>query len=257
MFTAMMAQPSFDSSRYYIQKAVMGGSYCPPALSQAITENFHCPALSVGYGLSEVASLVTLSDIDAPEDKRLNTVGKPLPDLEVTLYDAATGKISRTLPQGEIICRGKGVMHDYYKNPEETKKALPSDGWLHTGDLGIFDEDGYLRVVGRLKDIIVRGGENISPSQIEALLLDLEEIQDVQCVGVPDLVHGEEVAVFIIVKEGRQLTTEAVKGYVEAHMAKYKVPKYVFFTGQFPLNAAGKVLKRELSQLAAKAIPNC
>lgn len=254
MFTAMLAQPSFDSARYFVKKAAMGGSYCPPALAQAIKENFHCPGMVVGYGLSEVASLVTLSDIYDPEPNRLGTVGRPLPDLEVSLYDGATGEISQTLPQGEIVCRGMGIMQDYYNNPEETHKALDAEGWLHTGDLGTFDSDGYLRVVGRIKDIILRGGENISPSQIEELLLNLEEIRDVQCVGVPEPILGEEVAAFVILKEGCRLSEEAVKAYVAARLAKYKVPRYVFFTEQFPMNAAGKVLKRELSQMAAERL---
>lgn len=254
MFTAMLAQPNFDSSAYSIKKAGMGGSYCPPALAYAIKENFHCQGMTVGYGLSEVASLVTLSDIYAPEHSRLNTVGKPLSDFEVSLYDEATGQISQTLEQGEIICRGLGIMKDYYNNAEETSKAIDADGWLHTGDLGSFDEDGYLRVVGRIKDIIVRGGENISPSQIEALLLELDEIRDVQCVGVPDKIHGEEVAAFVILKEKCQMSEEAVKSYVAAHLASYKVPKYVFFTECFPMNAAGKVMKQELSKIAEERI---
>ena len=254
MFTAMMAQPDFDPSRYAIRKAGMGGSYVPPALARAVAENFHCPGLVVGYGLSEAASLVTLSDIDAPEDKRFSTVGCPLPDFEVSLYDAATGRISAALEQGEVICRGQGVMQDYYHNDEETKKALDSDGWLHTGDLGSFDEDGYLKIVGRIKDIIVRGGENISPSQIETLLLEHPAIRDVQCVGVPDRILGEEIAAFVIVKGTCAVTEEQVKKYVGTYLAKYKVPQYVFFVDHFPTNAAGKVLKRELSKLAAEMV---
>lgn len=254
MFTAMMAQPNFDPSKYAIRKAGMGGSYAPPALAQAITEYFHCPGLVVGYGLSEAASLVTLSDIEAPVENRLSTVGCPLPGFEVSLYDPDTNRISKELPQGEIICRGEGLMHSYYNNPGETAKALDADGWLHTGDLGAFDDSGYLRVVGRIKDIIVRGGENISPSQIEALLLERPEVQDVQCVGVPDCVLGEEIAAFVILKEGCTMTGDQVKEHVEAHLARYKVPKYVFFTDHFPMNAAGKVLKRELSKLASEMI---
>lgn len=254
MFTAMMAHPNFDSSRYAIRKAGMGGSYAPPALAQAITEKFHCPGLVVGYGLSEAASLVTLSDIDAPVEKRLGTVGSPLPDFEVSLYDPGTGTIGRDLSQGEIICRGEGLMRSYYNTPEETAKALDDAGWLHTGDLGTFDESGYLRVVGRIKDIIVRGGENISPSQIEALLLEHPEVQDVQCVGVPDCVLGEEIAAFVILREGFTMTENQVKDHVGLHLANYKVPKYVFFTDRFPMNAAGKVLKRDLSRMAAERI---
>lgn len=254
MFTAMMAHPNFHASRYAIKKAGMGGSYAPPALAQAITENFGCSGLVIGYGLSEAASLVTLSDIHAPAHKRLSTVGLPLPGLEVSLYDAATGEISKTLPQGEIICRGLGIMQGYYNNPEETRRALDAGGWLHTGDLGSFDNDGYLRVVGRIKDIIVRGGENISPSQIEALLLELDGIRDVQCVGVPDPVLGEEVAAFVILKEGCKLSGADIQTYVAAHLAKYKVPRHVFFVDHFPMNAAGKVLKKSLSKLAAETI---
>ena len=256
MFTAMLAQPNFDSSKYFIKKAGMGGSYCPPALAYAIKEKFHCQGMTVGYGLSEAASLVTLSDIYALEHSRLNTVGQPLPDFEVSLYDMETGQISQSLEQGEIICRGLGVMKDYYHNTEETSKAMDSDGWLHTGDIGCFDGEGYLRVIGRIKDIIVRGGENISPSQIEALLLEVEEIQDVQCVGVPDKIHGEEVAAFVILKEKCQLSAEEIKSYVATHLASYKVPKYVFFVEHFPMSAAGKVMKQELSKLAEERLKN-
>ena len=254
MFTAMMAQPNFDSSKYTIKKAGMGGSYAPPALAQAITEKFHCPGLVIGYGLSEAASLVTLSDIEALADSRLNTVGCPLPDFEVSLYDADTDMIDKNLPQGEIICRGEGLMSGYYNNPEETAKAIDEEGWLHTGDLGSFDEKGFLRVVGRIKDIIVRGGENISPSQIEALLLERPEVRDVQCVGVPDFIQGEEVGAFVILKEGCTMTERQIKDYVSTHLAKYKVPKHIFFTDRFPMNAAGKVLKRELSKMAEELI---
>ena len=254
MFNAMLAQPNFDPNKYYVKKAGMGGSYCPPTLAQAVKDNFHCTGVTVGYGLSEAASLVTLSDVFAPEQSRLNTVGKPLPDFEVSLYDKVTGEISQTLAEGEIVCRGLGIMQDYYNNPKETEKALDADGWLHTGDLGVFDSDGYLRVAGRIKDIIVRGGENISPSQIEELLLNMEEIQDVQCVGVPDRMHGEAVSAFVILKENCQLSEDAVRSYVAAHLAKYKVPKYVFFTSHFPMNAAGKVLKQDLSRLAVEMI---
>lgn len=254
MFSAMMAQPDFDTSRYYLPKAGMGGSYAPPALGQAIMENFHCPGLVVGYGLSEAASLVTLSDICDDGWKRISTVGRPLPDFEVSLYDPDSGTISRKLPQGEIICRGQGLMAAYYNNSEETAKALDSSGWLHTGDLGAFDKEGYLQVVGRIKDIIVRGGENISPSQIEALLLELPEIRDVQCVGVPDQIHGEEIAAFIILKPGSVLTEDRIRVYVGEHLARYKVPKYVFFTDHFPMNSAGKVLKQELRKQAVNIL---
>lgn len=254
MFTAMMAQPNFDPSKYAIKKAGMGGSYAPPALAQAITDYFHCPGLVVGYGLSEAASLVTLSNIADPPEKRLNTVGRPLPDFEVSLYDPETGTASKDLLQGEVICRGEGLMRDYYNNTEETKKALDDAGWLHTGDLGTFDKDGYLRIVGRIKDIIVRGGENISPSQIEALLLERPEIRDVQCVGVPDRIHGEEIAAFIILQEGCTMTENQIRDFVGAHLARYKVPKYVLFTESFPINAAGKILKRDLSKMAAEVI---
>ena len=254
MYSALMQQPDFDKNQLSVKKAGTGGSYCPPALAKQIEEKFGMEHLIIGYGLSEAASLCTLSDINDPEECRLYTVGKPLPGLEVSLYDCKTGCVSSSIERGEIVVRGFGVMLDYYKDAENTAEALDADGWLHTGDLGSFDKNGYLKISGRIKDIIIRGGENISPSEIEEVIVELSEVHDCQCTGVCDKVMGEEIAAFIIPHAGMSVDPERIREYVAAHLAKYKVPKYIFIVDTFPVNASGKVLKRKLSEQALRLI---
>ena len=254
MYSALMQQPDFDKSLLSIKKAGTGGSYCPPALAKQIEERFGMEHLIIGYGLSEAASLCTLSDINGPESCRLYTVGKPLPGLEVSLYDRKSGCVSIKAERGEIVVRGFGVMLDYYKDAENTAEALDDDGWLHTGDLGTFDENGYLKISGRIKDIIIRGGENISPSEIEEVIVELDEVQDCQCAGVCDKVMGEEIAAFIIPRAGMSVDPERVREHVASHLAKYKIPKYIFIVDAFPVNASGKVLRRKLSEQALQLI---
>lgn len=254
MYSALMELPEFDKRRLKIVKGGVGGSYCPATLAKKIEENFRMEHMVIGYGLSEAASLCTLSDIYEEETNRLNSVGKPLPGLEVTLYDSVSGCISSDLEYGEVIVRGFGVMQEYYKDPENTAKALDDQGWLHTGDIGTFNENGYLKISGRIKDIIIRGGENISPSEIEETILELDEIKDCQCVGVCDKIMGEEIAAFLILHSDFVLDADKIREYVANHLAKYKVPRYIFQVEKFPLNASGKVLKNKLSQQAQSLI---
>ena len=239
-----------------MRTGIMAGAGCPPELMKraAQPDEMNMTGIVSVYGQTESSPGSTMSAWTDSLELRTETVGYDFPHVECKIIDPETGKEVPDGENGEFCSRGYNTMKGYYKMPEATAQAIDADGWLHTGDLGSFDESGYLRVVGRIKDIIVRGGENISPSQIEALLLECPEIRDVQCVGVPDRIHGEEIAAFVILKDGAAMTPQQVKDHVGTHLARYKIPKYVFFTDQFPMNAAGKVLKRDLSKLASELI---
>lgn len=254
MYVMLMNTEGFSKDKLNLRTCSIGGSFVAPELVDQITEAFNVPGLVVGYGLSEAASLVTLSPVDAEREKRLYSVGSPMPGMEVTLFDSKTGVFDRTLPEGEVVVRGFCVMKGYYNDPAATAEAIDSEGWLHTGDLGSFNPNGTMRIVGRIKDIIIRGGENISPGEIEAKVVEMDQIADCQCVGVPDVVLGEEVAAFVITKDKKQADAEEVKEYIRSHLAKHKVPKYVFTVDRFPLNGAGKVMKSELRKLAEQMI---
>ena len=254
MYAMLMNTEGFSREDLHLRTSSIGGSYVAAELVDQITEEFNVPGLVVGYGLSEAASLVTLSPVDELRDKRLYSVGSPLPGLEVTLFDPKTGVYSSSLQEGEVVIRGFCVMQGYYNDPEATAKAIDAEGWLHTGDLGSFNPNGTMRIVGRIKDIIIRGGENISPSEIEAKIIELAQVSDCQCVGVPDKVLGEEIAAFIITKDRSPIEESLVKAHVRTQLARHKIPKYVFTTDSFPLNGAGKVMKSELRKMAESMI---
>lgn len=246
MFNLLMSHPSFSSSELHIKKAGVGGSFCPLALAEQIQEKFGIETLTIGYGLSEACALVTISDIYDPAFSRLNSVGRPLPGLEVSLFNPATQQISQELNEGEVVIRGLGVMIDYYNDPENTQKAIDENGWLHTGDLGSFDEYGCLHIVGRIKDIIIRGGENISASEIEQAVMEVDGVRDCQCVGAPDDLFGEQIAAFIVMQDGLAFNPDEIRAALDGKIAKYKIPHYMFPIDVMPINASGKVLKTEL-----------
>jgi len=248
MYLAMISHPNFlkyDLS--HLTKGAMGGAYCPLAMAKEIEEKMGI-TLSIGFGMSECASLCAFSDIDAPEEQRLGSVGVPLDGVEIKIGDITADE------QGEMLVRGYCVMKGYYDMPEETERALDEDGWLHTGDVCRISETGAVQVTGRLKDIIIRGGENITPGEIEAVLLDLDEIRDIRCVGVPDDVYGEEIAAVIIPKEDVEIIPDKVREYVKERLAFYKIPRYVFTVSEFPINGAGKVLNSKLRETAAALV---
>ena len=248
MYLAMIHHPNFPKyDLSHLTKGAMGGAYCLPAAAEEIEREMKI-TLCIGFGMSECASLCAFSDLDAPMEQRLHSVGNPLKDVEIMVKDPAEDG------HGEMLVRGYCVMEGYYDSPQETAKALDQDGWLHTGDVCMLDEKGAVHVTGRLKDIIIRGGENITPSEIEEVLLFMEVVRDVRCVGVRDKILGEEIAAFIIPEEGKMVSPDEVRQYVKDRMAPYKVPRYVFVIEAFPINGAGKVLNSKLRELAESMV---
>ncbi|MBQ3888221.1 MAG: AMP-binding protein, partial [Clostridia bacterium] len=196
----------------------------------------------------------TMSSTDDSIEIRCSTVGRPLPEIECKIVDPETGKDCPDNVTGEFLARGYNIMKGYYKMPLATAAAIDADGWLHTGDLACRTPEGNFRITGRLKDMIIRGGENIYPKEIEDFLYTYPKINDVQVIGVPDEQYGEEIMAVVILKEGETMTEQELKDYVAAGMARHKVPRYVEFVDAFPMNAAGKILKYQMRADAVKKL---
>ena len=183
---------------------------------------------------------------------RATTVGFEYPNVEVKIVNPETGALCNIGEQGEICCRGYNVMKGYYKNPDATANVIDKDGWLHSGDLAVQDEHGFYRITGRIKDMIIRGGENIYPREIENFLYQLPQIETVEVAAVPSKKYGEAVGAFVKLKGGQQLTEEEIIDYCRGNIARFKIPKYIFFVNQFPMTASGKIQKYKLSELAVE-----
>ena len=232
----------------------MAGSTCPVEAMKKVVKDMHCSQITSVYGLTEASPGMTQTTVDDPLELRVETVGKSFPGVEVQVFDPKTKEPAPLDTVGELCCRGYNVMKGYYKMPEETKKAIDENGWLHSGDLGTCDKDGYYRITGRIKDIIIRGGENIYPREIEEFLLTMPEVEDVQVVGIPDEKYGEIGGAFVILKKGAHLTEEDIRDYALRRIARYKVPKHIFIVKEFPLTASGKIQKYRLREIAVELL---
>ncbi len=253
MFIAILEHSMFSRFDYSsLRTGIMAGSPCPVKVMRQVMDKMNMKEVTICYGLTEASPVITQTRTDDSIEKRVETVGKPLPGIEVKLVDPKTGKDVPPGVQGEVCCRGYNVMKGYYKMEEATKEAIDEEGFLHSGDLGVMDEDGYLSITGRLKDMIIRGGENIYPREIEEFLYQMEGIYDVQVVGVPSKKYGEEVGAFIILKEGYNYTEEDIKEFCRGRLARYKIPKYIAFVKSYDMTASGKVQKFKLREKAAK-----
>lgn len=252
MFIAELNHPMFNMfDLTCLRTGIMAGSLCPIELMRQVSDKMHMTITSV-YGLTETSPGMTQTTIQDSFEKRCTTVGRDYPFVEVQVIDPETGEICPPGVQGEMCCRGFNVMKGYYNNPEATAEIIDKNGFLHSGDLGVKDEDGYYRITGRIKDMIIRGGENIYPREIEEFLYHLEGVSDVQVAAVPSKKYGEEVGAFIILKEGATLEPEDVRDFCKGKIARYKIPKYVFFVDSFPLTGSGKIQKYKLKELSLK-----
>lgn len=252
MFIAMLEHPEFDSiDLSSLRTGIMAGSPCPLVTMRQVIDKMGMKDITITYGQTEASPGCTMSRTDDTIEKRVNTVGRDLPGCENKIVDIETGEDLPIGVPGEFVTRGYHVMKGYYKMPEATSLAI-RDGWLHTGDIATKDADGYYKITGRIKDMIIRGGENIYPKEIEDFIYHHPAVSDVQVVGVPSQVFGEEVCACIILKEGENVTEDDIKNYVMASMARHKVPKYVWFVDSFPLTASGKIQKFKLRDQAAE-----
>lgn len=251
MFIAMLGHEDFPKTDFsYMRTGIMAGSPCPIKVMQDVVNKMNMSQISIVFGQTEASPGCTQSRVDDPIEVRVNTVGRALPGVECKIIDPETGEDLPDNVDGEFVARGYNIMKGYYKMPQATAAAIDEDGWLHTGDLARRDENGNYKITGRIKDMIIRGGENIYPKEIEDFIYTHPQVQDVQVIGVPDKQYGEEIMACVIRTEEATLTADELKDYIRSHMAKHKTPRYVDFVTEFPMNAAGKILKYKMREQA-------
>ena len=246
-----------DKNRYdtsSLRTGVMAGSTCPVEVMKRVIKDMGAGEMTIVYGQTEASPGITQTRDHDSLELKTTTVGKALPNVEVKIVDPSTGEEKPVGEQGELCTRGYHVMKGYYKNPEETAKAVDEDDWLHTGDLAIMDKNGYCKITGRIKDMIIRGGENIYPREIEEFLYTHPKVKDVQVVGVPNEKYGEEVAAFIQVKAGENIQEKEISEFCNDRISYYKIPKYVFIINDYPTTASGKIQKYKLREMATKEL---
>lgn len=247
-----MNKKQYDTSS--LRTGIMAGAPCPIEVMKAVVNKMGAGEICITYGQTEASPGITMTRTIDPIELRVSTVGKALPNVEVKIVDPATGETVDPGVQGELCTRGYHVMKGYYNMPEATASAIDKEGWLHTGDLAVMDEKGYCKITGRLKDMIIRGGENIYPREIEEFLYTNTKVKDVQVVGVPSAKYGEEVAAFIQLKVGETATEEEIKEFCKERISRFKIPAFVFFVDQYPTTASGKIQKYKLREQATKSL---
>ena len=255
MFIALLEHPDFEKTDFsYMRTGIMAGSPCPISAMRDVVEKMNMREITIVYGQTEASPGCTMSSTDDPIEVRVGTVGRALPEIECKIVDPETGEELGDNMDGEFCARGYNLMKGYYKMPEATAAAIDKDGWLHTGDLACRTKDGNFRITGRLKDMIIRGGENIYPKEIEEFIYTHPKVSDVQVIGVPDEQYGEEIMACIILKDGESMTEDEMRSYIAANMARHKVPRYIDFVDSFPMNAAGKILKYQMRKDAVEKL---
>jgi fatty-acyl-CoA synthase len=251
MFIAMLAEPDFDTHDLTsLRTGIMAGSPCPVEVMKRVIERMHMSEVGICYGMTETSPVSTQTAVDDPLEKRVATVGRVGPHLEVRVASPETGETVGRGQTGEFCTRGYSVMRGYWEDPERTAEAIDGDGWMHTGDLATMDDEGYLNIVGRIKDLVIRGGENVYPREIEEFLYSHPDIADVQVIGVPDERYGEELMAWVIPRDGATLEEEAVREFCRGRIAHYKVPRYVKLVDSFPMTVTGKVQKFKMREQA-------
>ena len=255
MFIALLEHPDFKKTDFsFMRTGIMAGSPCPISVMRDVVDKMNMTEIVIVYGQTEASPGCTMSSTDDPLEVRVGTVGGPMPEIECKIVDPETGEDCPDEVTGEFVARGYNIMKGYYKMPKATAAAIDKDGWLHTGDLACRTKEGNYRITGRLKDMIIRGGENIYPKEIEEFIYTHDKVKDVQVIGVPDEQYGEEIFAAVILKDGETMTEQELKDFVMSHMAKHKVPRYVDFVTEFPMNVAGKILKYKMREDAIKKL---
>ncbi|MCL2023522.1 MAG: AMP-binding protein [Oscillospiraceae bacterium] len=255
MFIAMLEHPDFDSYDFSnMRTGIMAGSPCPIKTMREVNTKMHMPEVVIVFGQTESSPGATMTSVDDSEEHRCATVGRAFPGVECKIVDPATNKTLSPGEIGEFCARGYNIMRGYYNMPEATAKAIDEDGWLHFGDLATVDEDGYYKITGRIKDMVIRGGENIYPLELEECLYRHTQVRDVQVIGVPSKKYGEEICACVILKEGetRRCSEEDIIEYYRKHVAFFKIPRYVWFMDSFPMTPSGKIQKMILRERAVE-----
>lgn len=244
MFIAELDHPRFaEFDLSTLRTGIMAGSPCPIEVMKRVVRDMHLSEITIAYGMTETSPVSCQSDHETPLEKRVATVGKVQPHLEVKIVDPESGETVAHGISGELCTRGYSVMHGYWGDEAKTREAIDAEQWMHTGDLATMDDEGYVNIVGRIKDMVIRGGENIYPREIEEFLYLHPKVQDVQVVGVPDIKYGEELCAWVIVKPGMVLSEDEVREFCKGKIAHYKVPRYIRFVPAFPMTVTGKIQK--------------
>jgi fatty-acyl-CoA synthase len=251
MFIAELNHPDFGQyDLSTLRTGAMSGSPCPVEVINQVIERMHLADLLVAYGMTETSPLNTMMTLDDPFEKRVATVGRVFPHVECKVIDPLTGRVVPRGTPGEVLARGYNVMLGYWNDPKATAEAIDTARWMHTGDLGTMDADGYVNIVGRSKDMIIRGGENVYPREIEEFLYTHPAVADVQLIGVPDQKYGEEIMAWVQLKEGQQVSSDDLREFCRGAIAHYKIPRYWKIVDGFPLTVTGKVQKFKLREAA-------
>lgn len=255
MFIAELEHPEFNRFRSdTLRTGIMAGSPCPVEVMKKVVERMHCRQITIAYGQTEASPVITQTSVDDSLERRVGTVGQAMPHTEVKIVDRATGRIMPRGQPSELCTRGYLIMKGYYRNSKATREAIDAEGWLHTGDLAVMNKDGYVNITGRARDMIIRGGENIYPREIEEFLLTHPKISDAQVVGVPSAKFGEEVMAWIRLKEGPPISTEEIRAFCKGKIAHFKVPRFFRFVKEYPMTVSGKVQKYRMREIAIEEL---
>lgn len=255
MFIAMLDDPSFaEAELATLRTGIMAGSPCPVEVMKRVISDMNMEGVTIAYGMTETSPVSFQSRIDDPIDRRVSTVGRIMPHVESKIIDPESGKVRPRGEPGELCTRGYSVMRGYWDNSEATGEAIDEAGWMHSGDLAMMDEEGYVNIVGRIKDMVIRGGENIYPREVEEFLYGHPAIVDVQVIGVPDVRYGEELCAWVRLREGQQLSLDELRDFCSGRIANYKIPRYLRVTDEFPLTVTGKVQKFKMRETSIEEL---
>lgn len=255
MFIAELEHPDFSNyDLSSLRTGIMAGSPCPVEVMKKVNDLMNMKEVEIAYGMTETSPVSTQTRHNAPIDKRVSTVGRVLPHTEIKIINPETGQVVEIGEKGELCTRGYCVMLGYWNDEEKTNAAIDAARWMHTGDLATMDEDGYVNIVGRIKDMVIRGGENVYPREIEEFLYSHPKVSDVQVIGVPDPKYGEEIMAWVKLKEGEEATEQEIKDYCKGSIAHFKVPRYIKFTADFPMTVTGKIRKVEMREVSIKEL---